>query len=90
MIHDDAALGEQLFHVAVGQAVAQVPAHRDRDHLTRQPVPVFMTALTALVPLVMVMVLVLVLVWSLPLSKWVRVVFWVARACCHAPFRSGR
>ncbi len=84
MIHDDAALGEQLFHVAVGQAVAQVPAHRDRDHLTRQPVPVFMTALTALAPLVMVSV------WSLPLSKWVRVVFWVARACCHAPFRSGR
>jgi hypothetical protein len=30
----DAALGEQFLDVAVGQPVAQVPAHRDRDHLT--------------------------------------------------------
>jgi hypothetical protein len=35
----DVALGQQLLHIAVGQAVTQVPAHRDRDHLTREPVP---------------------------------------------------
>jgi hypothetical protein len=29
----DAALGQQLLDVAVGQAVAQVPADRGRDHL---------------------------------------------------------
>jgi hypothetical protein len=34
----DAALGEQFLDVAVGQAVAQIPAHRDRDHLTWKPV----------------------------------------------------
>jgi hypothetical protein len=34
VINLDAALAEQLFDIAVGQAVAQVPAHRDRDHLT--------------------------------------------------------
>ncbi len=33
----DAALGEQLLDVALGQAVAQVPAHRNRDHLTWEP-----------------------------------------------------
>jgi hypothetical protein len=32
------ALGEQLLHIAPGQAVAQLPAHRDRDHLPRKPV----------------------------------------------------
>jgi hypothetical protein len=34
----DAALGQQLLNVPVGQSVAQVPAHRDRDHLTWEPV----------------------------------------------------
>jgi hypothetical protein len=34
VIDFDAALGQQLLHIAVGQAVTQVPAHRDRDHLT--------------------------------------------------------
>ncbi len=34
----DAALGQQLFDVAVGQPVAQIPAHRDRDHLTSKPI----------------------------------------------------
>jgi hypothetical protein len=33
MIHLDAALGEQLLHSAIGQPVAHIPAHRDRDHL---------------------------------------------------------
>ena len=37
MIHRDATLGQQFLDVALGQAVAQVPAHRDRDHLTRKP-----------------------------------------------------
>jgi hypothetical protein len=35
----DTALGQQLLHVPVGQAVAQVPADRDRDHLQREPEP---------------------------------------------------
>jgi hypothetical protein len=29
----DPAFAEQFLHVAVGQAVAQVPAHRHHDHL---------------------------------------------------------
>jgi hypothetical protein len=39
MINGDAAFGEEFLHVAVGQAVAQIPAHRDRDHLTRESIP---------------------------------------------------
>jgi hypothetical protein len=35
VINRDTALGEQLLNVPVGQAIAQVPAHRHRDHLTR-------------------------------------------------------
>jgi hypothetical protein len=31
-------LAEQFLDIAVGQPVAQVPAHRDRDHLPREPV----------------------------------------------------
>jgi hypothetical protein len=34
----DAALGQQLLDVAVGQPVAQVPAHRDSDDFSREPV----------------------------------------------------
>jgi Cytidylate kinase-like family len=30
-------VSEQLLDVAVGQAVPQVPADRDRDHLRREP-----------------------------------------------------
>jgi hypothetical protein len=30
-------LGEELFDVAVGQAITQVPTHRDRDHLAWEP-----------------------------------------------------
>jgi hypothetical protein len=30
----DAAFGEQLLDVAVGDAITQVPAHRDPDDLT--------------------------------------------------------
>ena len=37
VIHGDAALGQQLLDVPVGQAVAQVPADRERDHLPREP-----------------------------------------------------
>jgi hypothetical protein len=33
----DTTLGQQLLHVAVGRAVAQVPADRDRDHLRWEP-----------------------------------------------------
>jgi hypothetical protein len=32
MINHDAPLGQQLLHIAVGEAVAQVPPHRDHDH----------------------------------------------------------
>src|SRR6478735_8968969 len=34
----DAALGQQFLDIAVGQAVAQIPAHRDADHLPRKPI----------------------------------------------------
>jgi hypothetical protein len=34
----DAALGQQLLDIAIGQPVAQLPAHRDRDHRTRETV----------------------------------------------------
>jgi len=33
----DTAFDQQLLHVAVGQAVAQLPAHRHHDHLGREP-----------------------------------------------------
>jgi hypothetical protein len=33
VIHVDAAFGEQLLNVSIGQPVAQVPAHRDSDGL---------------------------------------------------------
>lgn len=39
VIHLHAAFGEQLLDVAVGQVVAQVPAHRHHDHLWRKPEP---------------------------------------------------
>jgi len=34
----DATFGQQFLDIAVGQAVTQVPAHRDRDHLPREAV----------------------------------------------------
>src|SRR5262249_42255261 len=36
VINVDAALGQQLLHVAVRQPVAQIPTNRHRDHLTRE------------------------------------------------------
>ena len=39
MVDLDATLGEQLFEVPVGQPVPQVPAHRQQDHLGREPEP---------------------------------------------------
>jgi hypothetical protein len=38
VIDIDAALSQQLLDVAVGQAVAQIPAHRHRDHFARKPI----------------------------------------------------
>jgi hypothetical protein len=38
MINLDATFGEQLLDIAIRQAVTQVPAHRDSDHLAREPV----------------------------------------------------
>jgi hypothetical protein len=38
VIDCDAALGEQLLDVAIGQGEAQVPAHRHRDHIAREAV----------------------------------------------------
>jgi hypothetical protein len=37
VVNGNAALGEQLFDVTVGQAVPQVPPDRERDHLRREP-----------------------------------------------------
>jgi len=37
VIDGDTALGHQLLDIAVGQAIAQVPTDRDRDHLAREP-----------------------------------------------------
>ena len=34
-----APLSEQLFDIAVGQAIAQIPADGDRDHVGREPEP---------------------------------------------------
>jgi hypothetical protein len=34
----DAAVGEQLLDIAVGQAVAQISAHRDRNHFPAEPI----------------------------------------------------
>jgi hypothetical protein len=36
--HLDAALGQQLLHIPVGQPEPQIPAHRQHDHLGREPV----------------------------------------------------
>ena len=38
-IHLDAPLGQQLFHVPIGQAIAEVPADRHHDHIRREPEP---------------------------------------------------
>ncbi|GAB3832564.1 hypothetical protein GCM10027610_024920 [Dactylosporangium cerinum] len=35
----DTALEEEFFDVAIGQAIPQVPANRDHDHLRREPEP---------------------------------------------------
>jgi hypothetical protein len=35
----DAALGQQLLKVAVGQAVPEVPPDRESDHVRREPEP---------------------------------------------------
>jgi hypothetical protein len=39
MVDVDAAFGQEFFDVSVGQPVAQLPAHRDRDHLWRETKP---------------------------------------------------
>jgi hypothetical protein len=38
VIDSDAVLSQQLLHIAVGQAVAQVPANANSDYLTREPI----------------------------------------------------
>jgi hypothetical protein len=38
VINVDTAFREQFFDIAVGQAVAEIPAHRQQDHLRREPV----------------------------------------------------
>jgi hypothetical protein len=37
VINFDTAFRQQFFHVALGQAVAQIPAHCHRDGLARKP-----------------------------------------------------
>jgi hypothetical protein len=39
VINGDAALGKRLLDIPVGQAISQVPADRDRDHLPRERKP---------------------------------------------------
>jgi hypothetical protein len=39
MVDGDAPLSEQFFHVAIRQAVAQIPAHRQHDDLTGEAKP---------------------------------------------------
>jgi hypothetical protein len=39
VVNLDAPLGQQFFNITVGQAEAQIPAHRDRDDLTREAIP---------------------------------------------------
>ncbi len=39
VIHLDATLNQQFFHVSVGEPVAQVPANRDRDQIRREAEP---------------------------------------------------
>jgi hypothetical protein len=39
VIHDHAALGQELLHIAVGETVAQVPAYRDHDDILRKSEP---------------------------------------------------
>jgi hypothetical protein len=38
VINGYASFGKQILDIAIGQAVAQVPAHGDRDDLTREPI----------------------------------------------------
>jgi hypothetical protein len=39
VINLDTAFSQQLLHVPIGQAVAQVPPHRHHDHLRRETEP---------------------------------------------------
>src|SRR6185437_17170115 len=39
VIHLDATLGQELFHVTVGKTKPQIPSHRQSDHLRRKPEP---------------------------------------------------
>jgi hypothetical protein len=39
LINIDATLSEQYFDIAARQAVTQIPAHRQRDHVGRDPNP---------------------------------------------------
>jgi hypothetical protein len=37
VINLDATLGQQLLDISVGKPVAQVPSHREHDHIRREP-----------------------------------------------------
>jgi hypothetical protein len=39
VINGHTALGQQLLDIPIRQAISQVPADRDRDHLPREPEP---------------------------------------------------
>jgi len=38
-MHLDSAFDEELLEIALGQAEPQVPAHRQENHLGREPEP---------------------------------------------------
>jgi hypothetical protein len=37
MINHDATFGQQLLHIAIGEAITQVPTHRYQDDILRKP-----------------------------------------------------
>jgi hypothetical protein len=39
MVDGDASFGQQFFDVSVGEAVAQIPANGDHDHIGREAEP---------------------------------------------------
>ena len=39
VVDGNASLGQQLFDVSVGQPIAQIPPHCQRDHVRRKPEP---------------------------------------------------
>ena len=39
VVHFDPALNQEFFDISEGESVSEIPAHRERDHLGREPEP---------------------------------------------------